>query len=186
MRTIAITLLVVAILLSFTACDDAGTTTPPLGNTPAQVLEALERAFQERDAELLDGLIDTEFTFHFDPKDVGKQVGDYTIPAMWGREETLAACGNMFTEAYSIDFLVVTKNTGEPDDGATEFTARNIQVTLLVMVDSMNGAQADGFCDFGFVNDDSAGYDDWTIIDWWDRTSEGLWSLGLILVQYYE
>ena len=44
---------VVVLLLSFTACDDGGTT-PTLGNTPAQVLETLERAFQDRDTELLD------------------------------------------------------------------------------------------------------------------------------------
>jgi hypothetical protein len=186
MRNITVIGLVFGAMLSFTACDDAGTTTPPLGNTPAQILEALERAFQERDAELLDGLLDYGFTFHFDPRDVGTEVGDYTIPDSWDEEDFLAVCGNMITEAYSIDISIITSQVDDPDEGITEFTATDVQVRLLVMIDAVSGCLAQGFCDFGFVNDDSAGYDDWTIIDWWDRTSEGLWSLGLILVQYYE
>jgi len=191
MRNVTAAGLVFATLLSFTACDDGGTTLPPFGNTPAQVLEALERAFQERDAELLGQLLDTDFTFYFDPNDVGKEVGDYTIPESWGREDMLTACGNMITEAYSIDIRLTSTEVGEPDEGATEFLANNVQIRLLVMEDPVYGALAQGFCDFGFVNDDSAGYDDWTIIDWWDRTAvSGTFesteesSLGEILALY--
>jgi len=171
MRTVAIMLLAGASLLSFTACDDDGSTTPTLGRTPAQVLEALERAFQDRDAELLGQLLDAGFTFYFDPNDVGTDVGDYTIPAMWGREDMLTACGNMITEAYSIDIKLTSTQIEDPAEGSTEYMAYNVQIHLCVMFDATNGAIAQGFCDFRFVNDDSAGYDDWTIIDWWDKTA---------------
>ncbi|UCE26436.1 MAG: hypothetical protein JSW52_08780 [Candidatus Coatesbacteria bacterium] len=193
MRTLAITLLTGSVFLSFTACDNGGSTTPTFGNTPAQVLEALERAFRDRDAELLDGLLDTDFTFHFDENDIGKDVGGYTIPESWDKENFLAACEKMFDDAYSIDLTVSTENVGEPDDGATAFTAENVPVNLLVMVDATNGYLAAGFCDFVFVNDDSAGYDDWSISDWWDKTAgggtlsiTGYESLGVILANFYE
>jgi hypothetical protein len=191
MRKITAVGLVFAALFSFTACDEEGSTTPTLGRTPAQVLEALERAFLDRDAELLGELLDTDFTFYFDQNDIGDDVGGYIIPVSWGREDMLTACGNMITEAYSIDIHLTTTQIEDPEEGSTEYVACNIMVRLLVMVDSMNGFQAQGPCDFGFVNDDSAGYDDWSIVDWWDRTAAtGMFestdtpSLGEILALY--
>jgi hypothetical protein len=161
----------VAILLSFTACDDAGTTTPPLGNTPAQVLRSLIYAFNSRDIDTLDTALADDFTFYFDPNDVGNIIGDYEIPFSWGREDMLTACGNMYDLAYHIDFDVEYETVTEPDDGATEYVASNVYIDILVMVDSQNGYVASGPCDFGFENSGYAGYDDWVITDWWDRTS---------------
>jgi hypothetical protein len=190
MRTVAIMLLIVAILLSFTACDDDGSTTPtppPLDLTePANTLEAVEQAFNDSDSDNLASCLADGFTFYFDKDDIGGGPGGLIIPETWGKEEFLKAVGNMFTEAYSIDLTVVTVNVGDPEDGAIEFTAEDVHINLLVMVDATNAFLANGFCDFRFIKDASGGYDNWRIIDWRDRTSEGLWSLGLILAQYYE
>jgi hypothetical protein len=170
-RNITVAGLVFAAIFSFTACDEEGSTTPTLGRTPAQVLGALERAFQERDAELLGGLIDTDFTFYFARVDIGTVVDGYEIPPTWGREDMLAACGNMITEAYSIDISIAISQVGDPEEGSTEYVANNVCIDLLVMFDATSGARTTGFCYFGFVNDDSAGYDDWVITDWWDKTA---------------
>jgi hypothetical protein len=181
---------VVVLLLSFTACDD-GTTTPlpPPGNTPAQVLRSLIYAFNSRDIETLDAALAEDFTFHFDPNDVGKQVGDYTIPESWGKEEFLEAVGNLFLEAYDIQMDINTSNVGTPDEDDTTYSAQDVEVNLL---DATNGFIGDGFCDFAFVNEGANGADDWVISDWWDKTgyggtfeSVGMWSLGKILAWFY-
>ncbi len=192
MKSITTVGLVIAVLLSFTACDDDGTT-PTLGNTPAQVLRSLIYAFNNGDIETLDGALADDFTFHFDPINVGTVIGDYVIPDSWGREDFITACGNMFTEAYSIDLDVAYESIGGPEDGATEFTARDVYVRLLVMVDSTNGFIGDGFCDFRFVNESADGTGNWVISDWWDYTAaRGTYessvdtSLGLILAGFAE
>ena len=192
MKSITTVGLIIAVLLSFTACDDEGTT-PTLGNTPAQVLRSLIYAFNSCNIETLDAALADDFTFHFDEDDIGNVIGDYVIPATWDREDFLAACGNMFTEAYSIDLDVAYESIGGPEDGATEFTARDVYVRLLVMVDATNGFRGQGYCDFRFVNEGADGTDDWLITDWWDYTAaRGTYessvdtSLGLILAGFAE
>jgi hypothetical protein len=179
----------VVALSAITACDDEGTTTPPPPldlKEPAKTLEAVERAFNESDSDDLGLCLADAFTFYFDEGDVGGGPGDYVIPESWGKEEFLEAVGNMFAEAYSIDMDIDTSKVCTPGEGDTEYLARDVEVKLLVMVDVTNGYLAHGFCDFGFAKDMSGGYDNWRIKDWWDRTSEGLESLGLALAWYYE
>jgi hypothetical protein len=190
MRTVAIMLLVVAILLSFTACDDAGTT-PISGNTLAQVLRSLIYAFNSRDIDTLGNALANDFTFYFDPNDVGSDVGSYIIPDSWGREDMLAVCENMYDVAYHIDFDVEYETVAGPDDGVGESTANDVQVRLLVMIDATNGYLAQGFCDFRFVNECGDGAASWVITDWWDKTaargtyeSAEVESLGRILASF--
>jgi hypothetical protein len=175
MRTAGIVFLGEAVLLSFTACDDGGTTTPlpPPGYTPAQVLRSLIYAFNSRDIETLDGALAEDFTFYFDPKDVGTVIGDYTIPPIWGRDEHLTACGNMYDLAFDIDFVISTEFVAEPDEDATEFMAGDVYVQLLVMVDAQSGYIASGSCDFRFANEGADGTDNWVVTDWWDKTAAG-------------
>jgi hypothetical protein len=172
MRNVTFIGLAFAALLSFTGCNEEGSTTPTLGRTPAQVLEALERAFQERDAELLDGLIDTEFTFHFDPKDVGKQVGEYTIPESWTLTDFLSAVSRVFDNAYSIDISINSVNVGEPGPDDSTYTADNVQIRFLVMVDTVNGYLAQGFATFEFsVEYNEKNEKEWAVTAWRDFTS---------------
>ncbi len=159
--------------------------------TPVEALEDLEESFNAYDIELFKDVLAPEVTFHFDPSDVGGWVGDYEIPESWGYDELTSAVENMFDQAYSIDFTVTTADVGDPDEGATEFTADDVQVTLVVMIDSTNGYMANGYCDFGFENVGYGGYDDWLVIDWWDKTvsygtfeSPRPWSLGMILAAF--
>lgn len=181
----------VVALSVFIACDDGGTT--PTGNTPAHVLRSLIYAFNNRDAEMLDRALSDDFTFHFDPSDVGSDMGGYVIPDSWGRDEHLATCGNMFEQAYSIDFSVGYETIGSPDKGADEFDASKVLIRLLVMIDSVNGFLAQGFCNFKLVDENPGGTDNWVITDWWDYTApdgtSGFTepsSLGSILVGFAE
>jgi hypothetical protein len=190
MRAIFVIGFLLTLVLAFTACDDGGTT-PTAGNTPAHVLRSLIYAFNNRDAEMLDRALSDDFTFHFDPYDVGSDIGGYTIPDSWGRDEHLTASGNMFEQAYSIDFNVGYETIGNPDKGADEFDASKVQILLLVMVDPVNGFLGQGPCNFKLVNESLDSTDTWVITDWWDYTAHhgtlGLTeesSLGSILVMY--
>jgi hypothetical protein len=169
MRNGIIFTVIIVLLLSFTACDDGGTP-PILGNTPAAVLGSIEEAFNSRDIDGLAGCLADDFTFHFDPNDIGSQIGDYTIPDTWGKEEFLGAVGKMFDEAYDIQMDINTSNVGTPDDNDIEYFAQDVEVNLLVMVDATNGFLADGVCDFEFVDAGSGAPDNWVLRNWRDRT----------------
>ncbi len=186
MRTGAILALALAVLLSFTACDETVVIDDwPPGNTPKGVLELIEDTFYSRDIDDLGGCLANNFTFYFDEDDVGDGPGDYIIPESWGRDKFLEVAGKMFDEAYDIQMDINTSNVGTPDEGDTIYFARDVEVRLLVMVDATSGFLAQDYCDFEFVNDDSAGYDNWLITNWWDHTSEGISSVGSILAWFY-
>jgi hypothetical protein len=165
-------LFVVFALATLIACNDD--TITPQGNTPADVLEILEESFNRRAVSVLDGVLNDDFIFYFDVNDVGHEVGGYIIPASWGRDDHMAACGNMLEQVYSIDFIVNTTDIEDPEGGATVFEANHVPARLLIMVDANNGYLAQGFFDFELVYDDSAGYDDWKVSDWYDDTCPGL------------
>ncbi|UCE26435.1 MAG: hypothetical protein JSW52_08775 [Candidatus Coatesbacteria bacterium] len=180
--------------IAFTACDDDWSTTPlpPQGNTPTEVLVSLEYAFNNRDIDTLGAALADDFTFHFDPLDVGYDVDGYIIPDSWGRDDFLAACGNMLENAYSIESEIASESIDDPDEGIDEFTAYTILVRFSVKVDAQNGYWAQDVCDFRFVDKNEDGTDNWVISDWWDdflyRTFESPIhvSLGWILARYYK
>lgn len=161
------------------------------GRPPAGTLKALEKSFNARDIDLFKDVLAPEMIFHFDPQDVGDDVGGFIIPETWGYNDIVSAVGNMFDQVYSIDFSVSTADVGDPDEGADEFTAKDVQVRLLVMIDPTNGYLAQGFCAFRFVNAGTGDNDDWVISDWWDYTAVGgvhelpeSVSLGIILALF--
>jgi hypothetical protein len=191
-----VTLLTVAFaLLTLIACEDS---TGPQGSTPIYTLELMEESFNRQCPlciSLLDDLLSDDFVFYFDPSDVGQEIDGFQIPASWTRDHHLRACENMFEQAYSINLNFNTTDIDDPEEGAPSFEANNVLTRLLVMVDSTNGYLADGFCDFEFTNDTSAGHDDWKVSKWYDHTwswnssvlssNETPTTLGKILARYY-
>jgi hypothetical protein len=186
-------LTVIFTLTTLIACKDD--TITPQGNTPAYALELVEESFNRRGISVLDGVLSTDFVFYFDPNNVGDEIEGFIIPVAWGRDSHMEACSNMFSEAYSIDFDIVTESIEDPEEGATTFVTNDVQIDIRVMVDAVNGYRAKGVCDFVFVNDTSAGCDDWKVSEWYDKTasagSVGLSatatesSFGTILAMYY-
>ena len=151
------------IILSGTACEEEVEPPPPPPpgprNTPAEVLKNVEISFNQRDIENLKKSLSPDFVFYFDPDDVGRHPpgSEYLIPESWSYAEFRQAVENMFTKAYSISLTIPTGNVGMPGEKETKYKTENIPINLLVMVDKLNGYQADqGYCNFAFesyVND---------------------------------
>jgi hypothetical protein len=168
-------------LVAALACEDrvhAPTPTPePTGaESPAEALEAVELSFNERAIKVLASALSEDFVFHFDPRDVGQRPpgSEYVIPESWSYTEFWPVAGNMFRQAYSINLSISTSRVGSPGENETTYKAENITISLLVMVDELNGFIADGgYCNFAFERYDSASAKKyWRLTKWWDRTSE--------------
>jgi hypothetical protein len=143
--------------------------------SPANVLKNVEISFNNRDVDLLKAMLSTTFVFYFDPDDVGQNPPGrrYEIPESWSYTEFWKAVDNMFTKAYSISLTIPTGNVGTPGENETKYSAENISINFLVMVDELNGYMADqGYCNFAFESYTSeAGKKCWRLTKWWDRTA---------------
>jgi hypothetical protein len=196
-----LSLAAIVALVAALACEDrvhAPTPTPePTGaESPAEALEAVELSFNERAIKVLASALSENFVFHFDPRDVGQRPpgSEYVIPESWSYTEFWQVLNNMFRRAYSINLAIPTGSVGTPGENETTYKAENVRISLLVMVDELNGFIADGgYCNFEFERYDSAsGKKFWRLTGWWDRTSEffdgypgvGPTSLGRILALF--
>jgi hypothetical protein len=186
------TLLVILVV----ACGEEGITIDEAELTPDDVLTNLSASFYYRDAKTVAVLVGPDFVFHFDPYDVGRNPpggSNYFIPESWNRSEFLAAVGNMLASAYSINLDIPTSGIGEPAAGAGTYRAEGVPVSLLVMIDELNGYIANGgYCNFEFekyyaANDEPR----WRLTGWWDKTRADAdaasipASLGCVLAMYY-
>ncbi len=193
---------VAAIALLALSCGEEEGVSPqkPEGlepTSPAYVLKNVELTFNHRDINLLKAMLSANFVFYFDPRDVGQSPpgSKYVIPESWSRDEFLTAVNNMFRKAYSISLSISTGHVGTPGENETKYKAENISLSLLVMIDSLNGYRADeGYCNYEFERyTTQEGKKYWRLTGWWDRTSEGMdenpgispSSLGRILAMYY-
>jgi hypothetical protein len=193
--------LIVTALLAL-ACGEEEGVTPPgperlEPTTPAYVLRNVEIAFNQRDINLLKAMLSPNFVFYFDPRDVGQSPPGktYIIPESWSYTEFWQAVNNMFRNAYSIDLKIPTSRIGTPGENENTYLAENINISLLVMVDELNGYIADiGYSNFEFERYEAeSGKKYWRLINWWDRTSQGFdanpgvapSSFGRILALYF-
>jgi hypothetical protein len=115
--------------------------------------------------DYLSGFIADDFVFYFDPDDIGDDVGGYTIPSYWTRDEFIRAVNNMFNQAYDITFDIPVLEQGEeafgkPAEGDIAFSKSNVTIDFILMVSEDNGYLAHDICDFKFI-----------------RGSDGLWQL---------
>jgi hypothetical protein len=168
---------------------------PPPHLDPAAIIESIEVFFGTRDIDDLEECFADDFTFYFDQDDIGNQVGDYTIPESWTPDDFLNAVNNIFSNGYSIDMSIASANVGEPDADDAYYTADNVQMRFLVMVDPENGYLAQGFATFEFrkeVNEKNE--QEWLVTAWRDFTAPDSTgdksivpaSFGEILVRYHK
>jgi hypothetical protein len=177
------------------ACGEEGITVDPGEFNPADVLTNLCISFDRSDVKTLTSLVGPAFVFYFDPDDVGQTPpggSNYVIPESWSRTEFLAAAGNMLEHAYAVDLDIPTSGIGRPAAGAETYRAEAIPVSLLVMVDELNGFIANqGYCDFEFEKYHDNGEPRWRLTGWWDNThmycdaAAEPTSLGKILAIYH-
>ncbi|MEE9457000.1 MAG: hypothetical protein V3W11_07615 [bacterium] len=193
----------VAVAVLTLACGEEEGVTPRVPDrleptTPANVLKNVAISFNQRDVILLKAMLSPDFVFYFDPRDVGQSPPgrpSYRIPESWSYAEFWPALKNMFDKAYSINLSIPTSRVGTPGENETTYKANNINISLLVMVDELNGFIVDpGYCNFEFdkyTTKESKKY--WRLTGWWDRTSQGYdeypapspSSLGRVLAMYY-
>jgi hypothetical protein len=180
MKKVLIGFVVIAVLAL--ACEDrvhAPTPTPePTGaESPAEALEAVELSFDERAIKVLASALSESFVFYFDPRDVGQRPpgSEYVIPESWSYTEFWTALNKMFIRAYSINLSIPTGRVGSPGENETTYKAENVTISLLVMIDELNGFIANGgYCNFEFERYEASGKKYWRLTAWWDRTSEFL------------
>lgn len=171
-----------AATLTFTGClfsppKELPPEPPPEMTTPANVLKNIEVAYNQQLINKYKEALSANFVFYFDPDDVGQNPPGrprYKIPESWVYTEDWTATENMFQKAYSINLSIPTARVGEPGPTETTFRADNISITLLVMVDELDGYLADqGYCNFEFEKyKNQEGKDRWRLTKWWDRTAE--------------
>ena len=168
---------------------------PPTLTNPAGTIELIEESFSDCDIDGLGKCFAAAFTFHFDKDDVGKQVGEYTIPESWTLTDFLSAVGSMFDDAYEVDTSLYTSNVGDPGPDDTVFTADKVPIHFIVMVDPVSGYFANGAVTFEFaVEYNEKGEKEWLVTTWRDftaRTESGgrnveEASLGEILARYHK
>jgi hypothetical protein len=85
------------IILLGVSCGE--TIVPVVGNgagSPRECIDMLVRAINGRDISGYGALLAPDFTFYFNPDDVGRDVNGYTIPETWGFDEEIAFLGEMF------------------------------------------------------------------------------------------
>ncbi|MCP4229472.1 MAG: hypothetical protein GY771_04915 [bacterium] len=176
--TLRIGLIVLAIAVAFAGAgcifgtDDRGIQGEKREPTsPENVIYNLERSYNEGDIQLYKQCLSPNYTFYFNPSDVGIDVDGYIIPSSWGYEEDWTATQNLFENAYSVTMDLPVSDIGEPDAGDTTYTASNITISLLVMFDADTGLIANkGTLEFVFETYDSNGKTYWRIKDWRDFT----------------
>ncbi|MEE8639955.1 MAG: hypothetical protein V3T41_06060 [bacterium] len=147
----------------------------PEMTTPAYVLENIAYAYNHKDIDRYKKALSPSFVFYFDPRDVGKNPpgSSYVIPESWSYTEDWQVTEKMFQHAYSISLSIPTGRVGEPEPEENEYQADNISISLLLMIDELNGYGADqGYCNFKFEKyQNEQSEDRWRLIAWWDRTA---------------
>jgi len=197
MKRILIISLSLAVLLGV-ACKDPVAPEPTYyASSPVQCISYLEQAFNDRDISIFEKQLSPDFTFYFNEADVGKEVNDYTIPESWDYDHERRAVWNIFRPydeggAYDVSMQLSENDVGTPPEGATEYTASNIGISLLVMFTNTDGAIANkGVLDFTFEKTSGDNGDYWRLIEWKDgtyafgeKTLEPM-SLGEMKAYYY-
>jgi len=149
---------------------------PPEMTTPVNVLKNIAIAYNQRNIELYKKALSPDFVFYFDPRDVGQTPpgSKYIIPESWSYTEDWGATNKMFQNAYSISLSITTSGIGEPGPEETTYLADNVSINLVVMINELNGYQAEkGYCNFEFESYPVGEKKYWRLTKWWDRTSEG-------------
>ncbi|MCP4228716.1 MAG: hypothetical protein GY771_01025 [bacterium] len=144
-----------------------------LPSTPVECLENLEQSLNSRNPVLYELCLADDFTFYFDPHDVGVEYeNEYIIPMSWDYEADVRAVSKMLREAKNINFSIDTSTVGNPDGDDTEFETADVPVRLQVTIYNDDIIIAEGPTDFTFIREQGPNDEEyWAISEWWDKTS---------------
>lgn len=174
MRRILLIFVLVSVLVALSCKDPVSPDPVYFPASPEECVYYLEKAFNSRDIVMFKAILTPDFTFWFNPIDVGSDVHGYIIPASWDYDEENRAIGNMYRTAYDISMQLPENDIGTPPEGATEYTASDIGVSLVVMENEENGFIANrGTLEFTFEKTNNGGEYYWRLTDWKDYTHTG-------------
>jgi hypothetical protein len=154
---------------------------------PKYALANVEAAFNGGDDALLDAALAANFTFYFDPYEIGKRLPNgYKIPESWTRDELLRGMARTWAGTHSAVLDNSWRVIGSPAPGETTYQA-TAPVTLDVMTDPGNGYLVEGDGDYEFTRADDGR---WRLTAWRDFTYEcgcvDSHSLGWVFAYYYQ
>jgi len=174
-----ITLAAALALLAFACGDEEGVTPQEPDRlsptSPANVLENVELAFNNRDLNLFKDMLSENFVIYFDPDEVGRRPGaKRPIPESWSYTEIVRRVNDLFETAYYISMSIDKRNVGDPRPAETTFRADNIKVTLIVKETELEGFTYERYGNVEFEKYRAdAGVNYWRITKWWDRARPG-------------
>ncbi|MCX7020873.1 MAG: hypothetical protein NTW26_01105 [bacterium] len=159
----------IAVAALFT-CLSCSTGTDGDGN--GTVLETLNKfmdVWNSGDVDAYESLLTDDFTFYFDPRDVGY----HDIPESWGLVDEMTAYNNLFDAvgAENVQVQLDLDGVTEPEEGAETYKVENIEYDVLVFDENADPEPimylATGLLDMELMKVDG----EWVIINWWDKAS---------------
>ncbi|MBD3160684.1 MAG: hypothetical protein GF346_00950 [Candidatus Eisenbacteria bacterium] len=157
----------------------------PSATTIDRLLENFQQAYKERNAGEFERLLHEDFTFVFDPRDVGP---DTWPEPTWGREEEIEATGNLLGGEPNREDLVVERvrlewTAGEPHGSPDDEKWRRVILAPVDLeietVDANNGDRVFLVTPGGYEThlhvleteeiDPSTGEPIWKLVKWEDK-----------------
>jgi len=139
---------------------------PPEPISPAGVIRGIEWAYNQQDIVYYTDMLDTDFTFYFDPRDVQ----DHGTPTSWGYDEELAATQKLFDSVDDGDITLAMDLEGQREPGPVDevWDLNGVDYLLIVIIGDMM-YRADGYADFRTRKEGLwRGQPRWWLWKWWD------------------
>jgi hypothetical protein len=130
-------------------------------------LSLFEDVWNDGDVDTYESLLAEDFTFYFDPADVG---GGWGIPPSWGYEEEIQAYTNLFDAVgeENVDVVLDFSEVTEPEEGVDTFKVEDVPYEVLVHIEEEGLIlPARAHLDMELTKVDG----EWFITDWWDRVT---------------
>jgi hypothetical protein len=133
---------------------------------PEGVVRGIEWAYNNQDLNYYIDMLDTDFTFYFDPRDIQ----DHGTPPSWGYDDEIEATRNLFDSveegAISLTMLIEDYTGPGPTDEVWDINGIDY---LLIVVAGDTTYRADGFANFRTRKHDLwRGRPRWWLWKWWD------------------
>ncbi|MCK4594088.1 hypothetical protein KAU45_06260 [bacterium] len=139
---------------------------PPDPVSPEGVVRGIEWAYNYQDLNFYIDMLDPDFTFYFDPRDIQ----DYGTPSSWGYDEEIEATRNLFdsVDDGAIKLTMTIEDYREPGPDDEVWDLNGVDYYLSVVTGDMT-YQADGFANFRTrKNGLWKGQPRWWLWKWWD------------------
>ncbi len=158
-------LFVLAALCVCLSCTTA--TDDDVNDTILDTLNEFVDAWNSGNADAYESLLADDFTFYFDPEDVG---GYWDIPTSWDHDAEITAFNNLFDTvgAENVDVALELDEVDEPDGSADTYQVNGIPYEVRVYDEAADPVPtmylATGHLDMKLTK---VG-DEWVITEWWD------------------